>query len=111
MATTLQPDMVLWSSKAKLAYVVELAVPWEDGVEEAYELAIQAAQNGWKTKILPVEVGCSEIRCYIYDRSIKEDGGERLSPPTSNQILVKCSRKEAAIAFGLKGKTKTGLQD
>ncbi|KAJ8352263.1 hypothetical protein SKAU_G00237390 [Synaphobranchus kaupii] len=66
VATTLRPDMVLWSTTAKLAYVVELTVPWEDGVEEAYErkknkyseLAIQAAQNGWKTKIFPVEVGC-----------------------------------------------------
>ncbi len=29
--------MVLWSPTAKLAYIVELTVPWEDGVEEAYE--------------------------------------------------------------------------
>ncbi|KAK0151659.1 hypothetical protein N1851_007037 [Merluccius polli] len=58
--------MVLWSPTTKLAYVVELTVPWEDGVEEAYErkknkysdLAAEASQNGWKTNIFPVEVGC-----------------------------------------------------
>ncbi len=64
--TTLRPDMVLWSPTTKLAYVVELTVPWEEGVEEAYErknnkysdLAAEASQNGWKTNIFPVEVGC-----------------------------------------------------
>ena len=65
VTTTLRPDMVLWSKAAKLAYVVELTVPWEEGVEEAYErkklkysdLAAEASQNGWKTLIFPVEVG------------------------------------------------------
>ena len=62
-ARTLRPDMFLWSTVAKLAYTVELTVPWEDGVEEAFErkyseLAIEAAQNGWKTKIFCKEVGC-----------------------------------------------------
>ena len=59
VTTTLRPDMVLWSKAAKLAYVVELTVPWEEGVEEAYErkklkysdLAAEASQNGWKTLI------------------------------------------------------------
>lgn len=37
VATTLRPDMVLWSTTANLAYVVELTVPWEEGVEEAFE--------------------------------------------------------------------------
>lgn len=59
--------MVLWSPTRKLAYVVELTVRWEDGVEEAYErkknpkysdLAAEASQNGWKTSIFPVKVGC-----------------------------------------------------
>ncbi|GAA6106769.1 uncharacterized protein LOC125005379 [Tachysurus ichikawai] len=54
VATTLQPDMGLWSP-----------VPCEDGVEEACErkknkysdLAAEASQNSWKTSIFPVEVG------------------------------------------------------
>ena len=96
VATILQPDMVLWSTTTELAYIVELTVPQDDGAEEAYErkktkyseLAIEAAQNGWKTKIFPVEVGC------IYDQSIEENGGDGSLPPTSNQVLVKCSRKK-----------------
>jgi len=63
VATTLQPDIVLWSPTTKLAYVVELTIPWEDGVEEAYEskkkysdLVAEASQNGWKTSFFPVEV-------------------------------------------------------
>lgn len=35
--TTHRPGMILCSSKAKLAYAVELTVPCEDGVEEAYK--------------------------------------------------------------------------
>ncbi len=64
MATTLWPDMVLWSPTTKLPYVVELTVPWEEGVEEAYvsnkyfDLAAEASQNGWKTIIFSGEVGC-----------------------------------------------------
>lgn len=65
VATTLRPDMVLWSPTTKLVYVVELTVPWEEGVEEAYErkknkysdLAAEASQNGWKTSIFQIEVG------------------------------------------------------
>lgn len=44
-ATTLRQDLVLWSPTTKLAYVVELTVPWVDGCEEAYE-------RGKKTNIL-----------------------------------------------------------
>lgn len=36
VVTTLQL-MVLWSTTTKLAVVVELTVPWGDGVKEAYE--------------------------------------------------------------------------
>lgn len=57
--------MVLWSPAAKLVYVMKLTVPWEEGVEEAYErkknkytdLAAEASQNGWEISIFPVEVG------------------------------------------------------
>ena len=48
------------------AYLIELTVPWEDSVEEAYErkklcyaeLAAEAKECGWNTKVHPVEVGC-----------------------------------------------------
>ncbi len=36
--TTLRPDIVLWSKAAKQVILVELTVPWEERIEEAYEL-------------------------------------------------------------------------
>lgn len=47
-------------------YIIELTVPWEDNVGEAYEckkhryaeLAADATQRGWKATALPVKVGC-----------------------------------------------------
>ena len=47
-------------------YFIELTVPWEDLVVEAYErkklryveLRAGAEQRGWKVRICPVEVGC-----------------------------------------------------
>ena len=64
--TTLRPDLVLWSNNCKLVYIIELTVPWEDAVEEAYErkklrysnLAADAEDRGWKARFRPVEVGC-----------------------------------------------------
>ena len=64
--TTLRPDLVLWSNTRKLVYIIELTVPWEDNVEEAYErkklrysnLAAEAEDRGWKARVCPVEVGC-----------------------------------------------------
>ena len=64
--TSLRPDLIIWSSSHKTCYIVELTVPWEAAVEEAYErkslkyadLAAQIKQNGWQVDVLPVEVGC-----------------------------------------------------
>ena len=57
---------MLWSNTQKLVYIIELTVPWEDAVEEAYErkklrytnLAAEAEDNGWEARVRPVEVGC-----------------------------------------------------
>ena len=64
--TNLRPDLVLWSSSQQTVYIIELTVPLEDAVEEAYErkslkyaeLAAEAEQHGWKAKVCPVKVGC-----------------------------------------------------
>ncbi len=98
VATTLRPDMVLWSPTTKLAYVVELTVPWEDGVEEAYEskknkysdLAAEASQNGWKTSIFTVDVGCMGICCNIYHQFAEKNRGERSLSPAGHQVHIKC---------------------
>lgn len=63
--TPLRPDIVLWSSTTKQVVMLELTVPWEERMEEAYErkrskyqdLVIECQQNGWRTWCLPVEVG------------------------------------------------------
>ena len=64
--TNLRPDLVLWSPSLRSVYIIELTVPWEDNVGEAYErkklryaeLAADAEQRGWKACVRPVEVGC-----------------------------------------------------
>ncbi|MDF4285595.1 hypothetical protein P3436_25190, partial [Vibrio parahaemolyticus] len=66
VSTSQRPDIVLWSVSQRIVYFIELTVPWEDSVEEAYErkklryadLRAEAEQRGWKTRICPVEVGC-----------------------------------------------------
>ena len=64
--TSLRPDIVLWSKGTKQVVLMELTVPWEERIEEAYErelkkyqaLILESQQNGWKAWNLPVEVGC-----------------------------------------------------
>lgn len=87
VATTLWPDMVLWSPTTNLAYVVELTAPCEDGVEEAYErkknkysdLAAEASQNGWKTSIFLVEVGCRGFVATSTTSQLRKNGGKGCS--------------------------------
>ena len=64
--TSLRPDIVLWSAAAKSAMLIELTIPWEEGIQAAYErkaakyadLAAECREAGWSTTIYPVEVGC-----------------------------------------------------
>ena len=66
VSTRLRPDLLLWSEVEKIVYFIELTVPWEDRVEEAYErkkaryaeMAAEAEQRGWRARVRPVEVGC-----------------------------------------------------
>ncbi|RXN15156.1 proteasome subunit beta type-7-like protein [Labeo rohita] len=62
--------------------VNQLTVPWEDAVEEAFErkslkyteLAADAEQRGWKSKVCPVEVGCRGFVGKSTIRLLKELG-------------------------------------
>ncbi|CAJ1057875.1 hypothetical protein ROHU_025510 [Xyrichtys novacula] len=64
--TSLRPDIMLWSAAAKSAMLIELTIPWEEGIHAAYErkaakysdLAAECKEAGWSTTIYPVEVGC-----------------------------------------------------
>lgn len=81
-ATTLRPDLVLWSPSAKRVFIIELTVPWEESVEEAYErkhlryadLAAEAQQRGWRTEVRPVEVGCRGFVASSTTRLLKDVG-------------------------------------
>ncbi|XP_078118984.1 uncharacterized protein LOC144525794 [Sander vitreus] len=81
-ATNLRPDLVLWSALLKLVYIIELTVPWEGAVEEAYErkrlryaeLAADAQQEGWNAKVCPVEVGCRGFVATSTSRLLREMG-------------------------------------
>lgn len=64
--TSLRPDLILWSVPQKTILLVELTVPWEQGMEAANErkrlkyadLTAECREAGWKATTFPVEVGC-----------------------------------------------------
>ena len=65
-STNLRPDIVLWSRSRMRVYFIQLTLPWEELVAEAYErkklryveLGAEAEQQASKVTICPVEVGC-----------------------------------------------------
>ncbi len=64
--TSLRPDLIMWSELCKTILLVELTVPWEEGMEAANErkrakyadLVEDCREAGWKATMCPVEVGC-----------------------------------------------------
>lgn len=64
--TNLRPDIVLWSGTAQAVILAELTVPWEGGMEAAFErkkdryldLIAECREGGWSAVSYPVEVGC-----------------------------------------------------
>lgn len=58
--------MVLMSVATKQVVLLELAVPWEEWIEETQErkraryanLLPERQKNGWKVRHEPIEVGC-----------------------------------------------------
>ena len=80
--TRKRPDMVLWSRVTKQVVLMELTVPWEEGVEEAYErkmlsyneLVQECRSRGWKTWCLPFEVGCRGFAAQSLWRCMKTLG-------------------------------------
>lgn len=63
--TSLRPDIVVWSTEARVGILIELTVPMEEGIEAAFErkrgkyleLAAECLEVDWKISIYPVEVG------------------------------------------------------
>ena len=81
-ATNLRPDLVLWSKTCRRVFIVELTVPWEDAIDEAFErkrlryanLAAEAEGRGWNVKVWPVEVGCRGFVANSTTRLLKAVG-------------------------------------
>ena len=71
-STELRPDIVIWSRRSKQVIIVELTVPWEDRVEEAYERKNAKYQDllleaGWKCWSFPVEVSARGFPAHSCD--------------------------------------------
>ncbi|KAJ8415032.1 hypothetical protein AAFF_G00007300 [Aldrovandia affinis] len=91
-STTLRPDVVLWSAAAKSALLIELTVPWEEGLEAAYErkmakyadLVAECRESGWSVRMYPVEVGARGFVGSSTSRLLRDLGlrGARLSKST-----------------------------
>ena len=57
-----RPNIVIWSDTV----IVELTVPWEENMKEAFErkklryenLRMECEDKGWACQVMPIEVGC-----------------------------------------------------
>ncbi|RXN29065.1 hypothetical protein ROHU_018794 [Labeo rohita] len=80
--TSLRPDIVVWSTKARSVHLIELTGPLEEGMEAAFErkkakyseLAVECREAGWKTTSYPVEVGCRGFLGLSTIRLLREAG-------------------------------------
>ncbi|KAL7382684.1 hypothetical protein ABVT39_026468 [Epinephelus coioides] len=109
--TTLRPDMVLWSPSLKKVFIIELTIPWEHSVDEAYEwkrlryaeLAAEAQHRGWNTEVRPVEVGYRGFVAASTIRLLRDLG---IKGQSLRQAVKAVS--EAASGCGCRGKTPAG---
>lgn len=66
LITSVHPETVLWLSVEKRVLLIELTIPWEEGMTAAHErkylkyteLAAKCREAEWAARILPMEVGC-----------------------------------------------------
>ena len=65
IATKKRPDMVLWCEERKVIKLIELTVPWESNIDDAWyrkdlkydSLVDLCEDNGWEASCHPIEVG------------------------------------------------------
>lgn len=100
--TNQRPDIVVWSLSTKQAILVELTVPWEERMEEAYErkkskyqgLVEDCQHRGWKVWCFPVEVGCRGFVGQSMWRAMRVIG----IIGADRRQLISCLCKEAEMA-------------
>ena len=80
-----RPDLVLWSETLKLVVLIELTVPSECNVMEAYQrksekygkpggLCDEIRNRGWKVELMPVEVGVLGFIATSTQKALKRVG-------------------------------------
>lgn len=64
ISTTLRPDIFMWSAVERAVHMIELTIPWEEGMAAAErkhlkysELVVECQEAGWRARVYPVEVG------------------------------------------------------
>ena len=86
--TNLRPDLVLWSESSQRVFIVELTVPWEDTIEEAFErkrlryanLAAEAEGRGWKREGVASWGGLQRLCGQVVNKVPEECGHQRAGP-------------------------------
>lgn len=99
---TLRKDLVLWSPSLK-EYIIELTVPWEDSMEEAYEqellryagLDAEAQHHGWKTEVCPVQVGCRGFVGPSTIKVLRDLGIRSKSQPTAIKAALEAAERRS----------------
>lgn len=81
--------------------LLELTVPWEDRIEEAYErkkakyadLVTECWSNGWKARCEPVEVGCQGFAGRSVQRTLNLLGMKRLQRKRAIRNILETTGK------------------
>ena len=101
--TKQRPDIVLFSKSSKRIIFIELTVPWEEALEEAYErkklryteLVEECIANGWKAVCYPVEVGARGFVARSMAKLLKELGICGKERRTIIRSLVKTTERSS----------------
>ena len=87
---------LLWSETELQVAMLELTVPWEERVEKAHHLKMskytslqeESVRKGWKTWVMPVEMGCRGFPASSMWRALQMVGltGQRRRRAMQNMI-------------------------
>ena len=100
-ATSLRPDIVIWSCETKQIVIAELTVPWEDRAEVANErkrtkydeLRGECEERGYKVYSLPIEIGCRGFVCRSVWTMCKVVGLQRTEKNTMKAMCEKAAER------------------
>ena len=97
LQTNQAPDGVIWSWAAKIIFILELTVPWEEGVAAAHKrkevkytrLEADLISRGWKVFRYSFEIGCRGTICDSTLTMMRELGfPKKLADEVSNSMAM-----------------------